>query len=368
MGAKGICMEINVVGTELRDSAFDVEIPIAGRYRVEVSVKGDAILNIEDYIHNADGRNYDITAPMPVDSVDAFVVLQKDGSPLDVGVHNMKININGGDAIVEWIKFTLLKEHELTPYVLEQNLEGDQWALVWSDEFEEDGAPDPKVWAYDFGDWGWGNREAHYYTENRLENARCENGRLIIEARKDREDGGWTSARLTTRGRMSLLYGKIEFSAKVPARDGCWSAIWLLGDAYRDERSWPYCGELDILENYGREIDDETGDGPTHFSCHTRAYYFKQGNHIHSKKYVKQLAGKFHTYALEWTPEGMQIFFNGEHVFTYDKTANALEFPFDEPQNIIMNLAMGGGRSREVDPSLTAERLEVEYIRVYGRQ
>ncbi len=368
MGAKGTCMEINVIGTELRDSAFDVEIPIAGRYRVEVSVKGDAILNIEDYIHNADERNYDITGAMPVDSVDAFVVLQKDGSPLDVGVHNMKININDGDAIVEWIKFTLLKKHELTPYVLKQNLEGDQWALVWSDEFEEDGAPDPKIWAYDFGDWGWGNREAHYYTENRLENARCENGRLIIEARKDRADGGWTSARLTTRGRMSLLYGKIEFSAKVSARDGCWAAIWLLGDAYRDERSWPYCGELDILENYGREIDDETGDGLTHFSCHTRPYYFKQGNHIHSKKYVKQLAGKFHTYALEWTPEGMRIFFNGEHVFTYDKTANALEFPFDEPQNIIMNLAMGAGRSREVDPSLTAERLEVEYIRVYGRQ
>ena len=131
MGAKGTCMEINVIGTELRDSAFDVEIPIAGRYRVEVSVKGDAILNIEDYIHNADERNYDITGAMPVDSVDAFVVLQKDGSPLDVGVHNMKININDGDAIVEWIKFTLLKKHELTPYVLKQNLEGDQWALVW---------------------------------------------------------------------------------------------------------------------------------------------------------------------------------------------------------------------------------------------
>jgi beta-glucanase (GH16 family) len=125
---------------------------------------------------------------------------------------------------------------------------------------------------------------------------------------------------------------------------------------------------LDILENYGREIDDETGDGLTHFSCHTRAYYFKQGNHISSKKHVQQMAGKFHTYALEWTPESLQIFLNGEHVYTYDKTANALEYPFNDPQNLIMNLAMGGGRAREIDPSLTAERLEVEYIRVYGRQ
>ena len=68
------------------------------------------------------------------------------------------------------------------------------------------------------------------------------------------------------------------------------------------------------------------------------------------------------------TPESLQIFLNGEHVFTYDKSANALEYPFNEPQNLIMNLAMGGGQAREIDPSLTAERLEVEYIRVYGRQ
>ena len=368
MGSPAMSMQVTVNKSEFKDSVFDVEIPIAGRYRVEVSAKGEASLFIEDYIHNLDGRTYDITAAMPVKSADQFVVVQKDGSPLNTGVHNMRVNFIEGAATIEWVRFTLLKEHELTPYTLKQNLEGDEWALVWSDEFEEDGAPDPKVWAYDIGNWGWGNREPHYYTENRLENARCENGRLIIEARKDREDGGWTSARLTTRGRMSLLYGKIEFSAKISGRDGCWAAIWLLGDAYRDEVSWPYCGELDILENYGREIDDETGDGLTHFSCHTRAYYFKQGNHIASKKHVQQMAGKFHTYALEWTPESLQIFFNGEHVFTYDKNENALEYPFNDPQNLIMNLAMGGGRARKIDPSLTAERLEVEYIRVYGRQ
>ena len=254
MGSPAMSMEVTVNKSEIKDSTFDVEIPIAGRYRVELSAKGEAILFIEDYINNADGRTYDITAAMPVNSVDQFIAVHKDGSPLNTGVHNMRVNFIDGAATIEWIRFTLLKEHELTPYTLKQNLEGDEWTLVWSDEFEEDGAPDPKVWAYDIGNWGWGNRESHYYTENRLENARCENGRLIIEARKDREDGGWTSARLTTRGRMSLLYGKIEFSAKVSGRDGCWAAIWLLGDAYRDEVSWPYCGELDILENYGWEI------------------------------------------------------------------------------------------------------------------
>lgn len=368
MGAQAMSMDVTVKGSQLRDATFDIEIPIAGRYRVEVSVKGEAVLNIEDYIHNTDGRTYSITGAMPVSSPDAFAVVSKDGSPLNMGPHNMRLSINDGNASIEWIKFTLMKEHELTPYTLKQNLEGDEWALVWSDEFDSDGAPDPKVWAYDIGDWGWGNYEAQYFTEDRRENARCENGRLIIEARKDRKAGGWSSARLTTRGRMSLLYGKIEFSAMTTAGDGNWPAVWLLGDSYRDEVSWPYCGEVDMLESVGREVDDETGDGTIHFSCHTGAYYFKQHNEIKATKQVKQLGGTFHTYALEWTPESMKMFFDGEHVYTYDKNANELEFPFNEPQNLIINMSMGGGMGREIDPSLTAERIEVEYIRVYGRQ
>lgn len=348
--------------------AFDVAIPATGRYRVEVSAAGDTSLNLEDYIHNTDERTYDITAAMPVRSADALTVVSKDGSPLRQGVHHMKLHARGGAAAVEWIRFTLLKPHELTPCTLRQNLEGDRWILVWSDEFNVDGPPDPRVWAFDIGDWGWGNREPQYYTEGRLQNARCENGRLVIEARRDREDDGWSSARLTTRGRMSLLYGKIEFRAKATSGDGNWAAIWLLGDAYRDEVSWPYCGEVDILENVGREIDDKTGDGTAHFSCHTRAYYFKQNNHISVRKQIPQLGGKFHTYALEWTPQAMQIYFDGERVYTYDKNANELEFPFNEPQNLIINMAMGGGMGGDIDPALTTERMEVDYIRVYGRQ
>ncbi|NNC89615.1 MAG: family 16 glycosylhydrolase [Akkermansiaceae bacterium] len=352
--------------------SFDAEIPVTGRYRVEVSARADSdagtALNVEDYIHNKDGRNYDITSAMVPPAGSSFATVSKDGSPLQAGTHQMKLVSNGGPVSVESVTFTLIKEHELTPYTLKQNVEGDEWVLVWSDEFETDGPPDPKTWAYDFGNWGWGNREPQYYTENRLENARCEGGRLIIEARKDREDGGWSSARLTTRGRVSFLYGKLEFRAKTTSGDGNWAAIWMLGDDYRDEVSWPYCGEIDILENVGREIDDVTGDGRTHFSCHTRAYYFKQNNHISVNKEVPGLGGKFHDYALEWTPAAVKIFLDGEHVYTYDKTADELEYPFNRPQNLIINMAMGGGMGGEIDPSLERERMEVEYLRVYGRQ
>lgn len=328
---------------------------------------GRAILNLEDYIGNPDGRDYNITGEIPVDSVTPSVI-SRDGAPLNAGLHSMKLNIKDGTATIDWIKFTLMKQHELTPHILKQKFEGGEWELVWADEFETDGAPDPEVWAYDVGDWGWGNDEAQYYTEGRLENARCENGRLIVEARKDRDDGGWTSARLTTRGRMSMLYGKLECRVMVTAGDGNWPAVWLLGDSYRDELSWPYCGEVDLLESVGSEIDNETGDGPIHFASHTGAYYFKQNNHISTSRQVRQLGGSFHTYVLEWTPEALIMYFDGEQVYIYDKTASELEFPFNEPQNLIINMAMGGSIGGTIDPERSAERIEVEYIRLYGRK
>ena len=167
--------------------------------------------------------------------------------------------------------------------------------LIWSDEFEGEGIPDTKKWTFDIGDWGWGNNELQYYTENRVENARVENGNLIIEARKNDMDSKWTSARLTTRGKVSFLYGRIEFRAKVPTNRGNWAAGWTLGDDYVDEISWPYCGEIDILESVGFEMDDITGDGEAHASTHNGAYYFKLGNHQTGIIDVKNMNKEFHT-------------------------------------------------------------------------
>ncbi len=355
--------------------SFDVEIPVAGRYRVEVTAKAGsespATIHLEDSIDNTDGRHYDITAAMPF-AADGFLELHKDGSPLDKGRHRMKLHATGGPAAVREIEFQLLKKHEPTPETLEQPTAGTAWELVWSDEFEVDGHPDPDIWAADIGNWGWGNNEPQYYTEGRLENARVEDGCLVVEARKDRPDGGWSSARLTTRGRISFLYGRLEFRAKTTTGRGNWAAVWMLGDDYRDEISWPYCGEIDILENVGREIDDASGDGKAHFSCHTRAHYFKQNNHISTTKEIPGLGNRFHDYALEWTPEAVKIFFDGEHVYTYDKHGSDeqesdLAYPFCKPQNLVVNMAMGGGMGGEIDPALTRERIEIKYIRLYAR-
>src|SRR5215470_9572219 len=123
-----------------------------------------------------------------------------------------------------------------------------KWQLVWADEFDYDGLPDPKKWSYDVGGHGWGNKELQYYTEGRKENARVENGLLIIEARRDSWEGHeYTSVRLVTKGKGDWTYGRIEVKAKLPSGRGTWPAIWMLPTA-SDYGGWPSSGEIDIME------------------------------------------------------------------------------------------------------------------------
>lgn len=344
---------------------FEIAIETVGRYKVEVFTKGEGTVWVEDYHDNPDGRTYNITGAMNVNS-GGFTVSSRDGSPMNVGIHQIKLHLSGDNLEVDRIDLTKLRDHEMTPQSMTQNTSGKNWELVWSDEFDQDGAPDESKWTYDVGNWGWGNNEPQYYTDNRRENARVENGNLIIEARKNDMGQEWTSARLTTRGKVSFLYGKIEFRAKSPSKDGTWAAGWLLGDDYRDELSWPYCGEIDVLENIGSEIDDETGNGINHASCHTRTYYFKEGTHITAVKEVEDMTDTFHTYSIEWTPEGIKASLDGEHYYTYDKTGDALEWPFAKSQNLILNLAMGGGMGGVIDPSIQSQQFTVDYVRVFA--
>ncbi|MGI9173875.1 MAG: glycoside hydrolase family 16 protein, partial [Rhodothermales bacterium] len=125
------------------------------------------------------------------------------------------------------------------------------WQLVWSDEFDYEGLPDSAKWGYEVGGHGWGNDELQYYTERRLENARVEDGLLVIEARQEPFEGrDYTSARLVSRDKGEWTYGRFEARAKLPSGRGTWPAIWMLaaettyGNAY-----WPDNGEIDIMEH-----------------------------------------------------------------------------------------------------------------------
>jgi beta-glucanase (GH16 family) len=350
--------------------AFSVEVPVAGRYQTQLRVKplgAQAGCWIEDYIDNPDGRTYNITSQMETADPE-WSTLTKDGSPLNTGTHRMKIHFDG-PVQIDWIRFELMKPHDVTPLQLTQQTEGSEWVVVWSDEFEGPQV-DTSKWTYDIGNWGWGNNELQYYTADRPKNARIEDGNLIIEAHKDDMGEAWTSARLTTRGKVSFTYGKIEFRAKVPTNRGNWAAGWTLGDAYVDELSWPYCGEIDIMESVGYEMDDETGNGIAHASVHCGAYYFKLGNQPTAVIDVERMHDTFHTYAVEWTPEGITGLIDDQPYFEYTDNTTELAWPFDEPQNIILNLAMGGGwgGAQGMDESIVSQKMTIDYVRVYERR
>lgn len=346
---------------------FTLPVEAAGRYAVQMQFGTGEFSEIwiEDYRENKDDRTYNITGNLAVTESQSNVGVE--GSPLDVGNHLMRIYTTGKPTSDVEVSFKLMVPHKASPMIHVQEMSGTSWELVWSDEFNSTGMPDTSKWTYDVGNWGWGNNELQYYTVDDSANAYVTDGTLKIRGNRD-EEGNWTSARMTTRGKHAFIYGRIEFRAKVPVNRGTWAAGWLLGNDYVDELSWPYCGEIDVLECVGFEIDDSTGSGLNHATCHTRAYYFKQGNQIGSEIAVDSMNTQFHTYAVEWDESEIRGYLDGEHYYTYDKNANELEWPFNDPQNIIINLAIGGGWGGAKGMSdFDMAVYELDYVRVYER-
>jgi beta-glucanase (GH16 family) len=238
------------------------------------------------------------------------------------------------------------------------------WVAEWSDEFEKDGHPDSTRWSYEVGRVR--NNEAQFFTENRLENARVQGGNLFITARKEPwKDAEYTSASLTTLGKFALLYGKVEIRAKVPPGRGTWAALWTLADF--DPRSqagpdWPNGGEIDILEYVGMNPDR------LFFTVHTGAYNHTKKNQRGNNIAFERPWDDFHRYGIVWTPERIEWFFDGELVFSYenDGTGSAA-WPFDKPQYLIMNLAIGGswGGLKGIDDSIFPAEFVIDYVRVW---
>ena len=232
------------------------------------------------------------------------------------------------------------------------------WKLLWHDEFDGD-AINRDNWTFDLGGGGWGNGEAEYYTD-RPENARIDDGMLVIEARQEKyEDSYYTSARLKTQGLQSFQYGRIEARIKVPSGDGLWPAFWMLGSSF-DGTNWPDCGEIDIMEYVGREPDLIIGT--LHGPGYSGALGVSQWNR---QEYA--IADDFHTYAIEWKPDQIDWYYDGEkyHTVTPDDLSGR-QWVFDQPFFIILNLAVGGtlGGPIGLDTVFPAQYY-VDYVRVY---
>lgn len=236
------------------------------------------------------------------------------------------------------------------------------WKLAWSDEFEGSGLPDATKWGYDVGGGGWGNDEAEYYTDSRAENARRENGNLIIEARKESFGGkGYTSARLVSHGGGDWLYGRVEVRAKLPGGRGIWPAIWMLPTDWK-YGGWPNSGELDIMELVGFD------PGQVHGSVHTQSYNWTIGTQKTAQTFVADASSAFHTYATEWSADRIDVFVDGNKYFSFaNEHAGAAKWPFDQRFHLILNVAVGGswGAVKGIDDAAFPQRMEVDFVRVY---
>lgn len=238
---------------------------------------------------------------------------------------------------------------------------------MWSDEFETGTLPDTTKWVYDTeaNATGWYNNELQYYAVARPENARVENGKLIITAHKERltsaaDYGGqnYSSARLITNGKASWTYGFFEIRAKLPCGVGTWPAIWMLGTANR----WPDSGEIDIMEQAGRHPDVIEG------TVHTRSTATTTGSGDGGQTSVPTACTAFHNYQMTWTPEKIVIAVDNQPFHTYVNKRNSPDaWPFDAPQYLLLNLAIGGDMGGPVDDSIFPRSMEVEYVRVYQK-
>jgi beta-glucanase (GH16 family) len=235
------------------------------------------------------------------------------------------------------------------------------WRLVWQDEFDGPNIDESK-WVYEVQRPGWVNNELQNYTYRRWENARIENGALVIEARRDFFGGEYSSARLKTQGRVSWTYGRVEARLQVPNGWGTWPAFWMMPD--NQSRGWPACGEIDIMEHVGYD------ENRIHSTTHSLRYNWRSPNQRTGSTFVPGATSGFHVYAVEWYPDRIDAFVDGVRYFTSPNDGGGDDsYPFNKNFHIILNLAVGGdwGGARGVDPNTWPRRMTVDYVRVYQR-
>jgi len=243
------------------------------------------------------------------------------------------------------------------------------WDLAWSDEFNgPDGSPiDTSKWVLESGGNGWGNQELEYYT-TRPQNAYQQGGNLIIKVLAEKYTGpdgvarDYTSARLKTLGKFSQKYGRFEARIKIPYGQGIWPAFWMMGDDI-EKKAWPKGGEIDIMENIGKE------PGMVHGTIHGPGYSGANGIGAPFELPAGQrFADDFHLYAVEWDPKAIR-FYVDDHLYETITPANlpkGTKWVYDHPFFLLLNVAVGGEWPGSPDASTSFPQIMlVDYVRVY---
>ena len=230
------------------------------------------------------------------------------------------------------------------------------WQLVWQDEFDGTSV-DTTKWVADIGGGGWGNAELESYTAPPA-NARIDNGNLVIEAR---HDPAYTSARLKTQGKASWTYARVEARIQIPRGQGIWPAFWMLGDNI-GAVGWPWCGEIDIMENIGRE------PARVHGTVHGPGYSGANGVGTPYDLHSGAFADDFHIYAIEWESKEIRWYVDGALYMSLAPGSLPGTWVFNHQFFIILNVAIGGYWPGNPDSTTTFPQvMRVDYVRVYQR-
>lgn len=243
--------------------------------------------------------------------------------------------------------------------------------LLWSDEF--DGTKlDMNTWNYEPHEPGWTNNELQEYTTSE-DNVFVQDGNLVIKAIKDDSNGSthYTSGKVTTQNKQDFMYGKVVVSAKAPEGQGLWPAIWMMPTDESYYGQWPKCGEIDIMEVLGNDVN--TAYGTLHWG---EPHGEKQGTVTLTDG--TSFADSFHEYSVEWEPGEFRYYIDGEHYLTVNDWFSAVEgedekaypAPFNQTFFVQLNLAVGGNWPGNPDDTTDFDNAEflVDYVRVYQKE
>ncbi len=270
------------------------------------------------------------------------------------------------------------------------------WSLIWSDEFDGPSI-DRSKWGFDLDCWGGGNDERQCYADN-VKNASLEDGKLVITARKEESSGPalpphlrktaedrkaintkpFTSARLTTKGKASWRYGRIDVRAKLPQGQGTWPAIWMLPED-NDYGSWAASGEIDIMEAVNMGIACEECSGGLENTIMATLHFgglWPDNKMASTELPLPGSLEDFHTYSIVWSEGRFDWLINGRHIATktaddwFTTATDDPNAPFDKPFHLILNLAIGGRLSEDRGAGGVSEdgfpkRFEVDFVRVW---
>lgn len=373
-GVKEIVPKITIQNVERFEGDEGIQ-RIDFKISLEESHTNDIIINYRSddgsAFQNSDYIKIDGQITIPSGSTEAIIPLKIISDNIKEGKEVFRLKFES-DMEVEMNRMTadiiIIDDDTQLPYDSEDYTTSSSyagWKLTWADEFE--GAEiNTTYWTHEIGkgDNGWGNNEWEYYTDA-PENSRIENGKLVIEARDDSWNGHkYTSARMITKDKKSFDFGRTDIRAKLPFGQGIWPALWMLGNTI-DQKGWPACGEIDILELIGNL--PSTSHATVHFGVDFSNHKYA-GNSYHVSD--EMFNDRFHVFSVVREYNQMWFYVDDILIFEFSsKDTQGQPYPFNEQFFYIFNVAIGGNWPGDPDETTVfPQQMLVDYIRVFEKE